>query len=1297
MRLSLMGSVKPELACPAMQNVNLNALSGTAIPQPSFRRSFSAMPVNATGGRKAAAPLDTYMTSTLAAQVQAELVQLGQHAVEVPLEDVDDGVHDPDWFPDVKEKEDEEDEEDEEEDDNSDISPEEVIQLLADLEAPSLRAAAGDSSYVVYDEAVLLQNLADFYVANVRFTEVEAAFLKNLTFESAGVDISNFQALRRRSISASRAGSILSNSRGPNADLQKADRLFLNPPDLSNLAAIRYGKDNEAAALEMLCEHWKKECTKVLAVNSLILADFIIQPGVTCLCEFVNFTAAPDARIVNDGHLPLQYVGNGVAEVKAGESLAGIPIDCTDLTPFLDLAGFAAMVWCIEARAFTAIKKTHHHYAQIQMQMAVEQAQWGWYGVWAPAPVARVILFIPFDPGFWHGILLPKVSHFFWNSLLPALYYETVPSAKGWVVHNKFGDTTVAGTLTITEESLLARITAPTMAQAHEAGVMRLTTIFQLLAVLDVKCDHFLSRLYNDDVGRVLFIAPRYTLVRWTGVILQAMRQLESPIAFMRHALIACTSQWSDWLDRDAVTQFGTLTQYVATSISTIAEHLPQEFRLQCGAMLSVLAALTPRNLDVLIRTSSVSEVAIPDNSTPFALHIPSDGCSTFLLAAAVSFDTFESLVDLRLRCPVSHGAPRHEYAPLAILLCDSATAQCTVYALNDILSHWVQFTHVNKTVPIHAGELDIEQSSVVMLLQLVKLPVRLPCDIGVVAAGVVPSSSVAAVESFPAFGRSNSSIQDLVWEVRSTLTNYSVHFSQDTGGCAITAALTILVHTQLPTLYNLQSEALPTRVVDNLLTALARLVVHRQEPTALWGVDWTAAVSLQQYIRTELRSSLLPLDCPNVALSVLLDTPKLSTPVSFIGQAQYACDCHHTWASATPEPPQTTMIVPVSGCAQHGLQRHCLFAMLCAAMRAVSSTLVGEQKLVDFFQQYSLSEVPFTCETAVDWLKQKWYDFTLSPLLDICGISPDKFKFCPFDLTMQLDYHNHCRPELKTLSIVCPNSDCRYHNGDGGICNAQRTRRLQHPGELVWIQVVFATDESEELCAAQAGLTIIDRTLPESQHKCKLILPLNLSFSLGWEEDSRTVEFCLVGGIKHMPWHFAPFIVFDSTVALLYDDLLDSLPVAFDLGQAVSVSTLMYRVTTAVPVVTTIQRVPSPYPLLAAFGGTAAYSVPSRAFAHRVSMMRASGVVLNTENCIDMMRLNVGAFQHWFVTDVFTIENCLFLVNECAIFRRVAGTAHLDVTFKSKFEQYEQGILAAETCVTDRLSDGLQQYFGES
>ena len=65
------------------------------------------------------------------------------------------------------------------------------------------------------------------------------------------------------------------------------------------------------------------------------------------------------------------------------------------------------------------IKETHFYYAQVQGQMAIGERPWCDFVVFTLKGIS--VLHIAFNQEFWTDKLLPKLSHFYDNSVAPEL------------------------------------------------------------------------------------------------------------------------------------------------------------------------------------------------------------------------------------------------------------------------------------------------------------------------------------------------------------------------------------------------------------------------------------------------------------------------------------------------------------------------------------------------------------------------------------------------------------------------------------------------------------------------------------------------------------------------------------------------------------------------------------------------------------------------------------------------------------------------------------------------------------
>lgn len=172
--------------------------------------------------------------------------------------------------------------------------------------------------------------------------------------------------------------------------------LYLSKAVLSS-AAIQWGRTNEQKARE--------------AYAKQLLPNLIVRCTGIRISGFIG--ASPDG-IVCSAH---DHTIQGLLEIKCPYSARkGTVAEACDTPSFFCKR---------DENGLINLRHKHNYYYQIQGQLAVFQAQWCDFVAWTPTDT--VIERISFDARFWEQECLPRLTSFYYNSMLPEVIYPRHP------------------------------------------------------------------------------------------------------------------------------------------------------------------------------------------------------------------------------------------------------------------------------------------------------------------------------------------------------------------------------------------------------------------------------------------------------------------------------------------------------------------------------------------------------------------------------------------------------------------------------------------------------------------------------------------------------------------------------------------------------------------------------------------------------------------------------------------------------------------------------------------------------
>ena len=160
--------------------------------------------------------------------------------------------------------------------------------------------------------------------------------------------------------------------------------------------SVKWGKNNEASALEMYEQHQNNT-----GHNGLYIA-----PSGFVVCELYPFLGVSPDSVVHD---PTSSNPFGLAEVKCPYSARNLllPVE----------AGKVPNFFCDVIDSKLKLKRSHPYYSQVQGQMAITERPWCDFVVYTKKGIH--VERIDFDPEFWNDKLLPKLKDFYDSCLAP--------------------------------------------------------------------------------------------------------------------------------------------------------------------------------------------------------------------------------------------------------------------------------------------------------------------------------------------------------------------------------------------------------------------------------------------------------------------------------------------------------------------------------------------------------------------------------------------------------------------------------------------------------------------------------------------------------------------------------------------------------------------------------------------------------------------------------------------------------------------------------------------------------------
>ena len=224
--------------------------------------------------------------------------------------------------------------------------------------------------------------------AGVLLDDLEASVVcKNTVSQS---DCEAWFEARKNRLTASRFGLIVKRKKDKQSFIRTT---LLGKQDLSNVPAVKYGKQKENTAVKHYLEYMKTTSKDVK----------VYECGCVINSKFPWLAASPDRIVFHEG------AGFGLMEVKCSYSKRNI-------TP--EEACFDPCFYCEMLDGKFTLKKNHEYYAQVQGQLGVCGAQYCDFVVFTEKGMG--IQRITFDELFWTS-MTEKLRLFYLQEFIPAV------------------------------------------------------------------------------------------------------------------------------------------------------------------------------------------------------------------------------------------------------------------------------------------------------------------------------------------------------------------------------------------------------------------------------------------------------------------------------------------------------------------------------------------------------------------------------------------------------------------------------------------------------------------------------------------------------------------------------------------------------------------------------------------------------------------------------------------------------------------------------------------------------------
>ena len=205
-------------------------------------------------------------------------------------------------------------------------------------------------------------------------------------------------ALRKLRLTASNFGLVVNRKKQPTEVFL---RNIFQPKDLSNVASIKHGKQNESIARTLYAHEMQKRNTKFTVYE----AGLVINPSLPYL------GASPDGKVFD----PTDKEPFGLLEIKA-------PFAWRNSSSLEACQDSNFMCHVVDGKPQLKVNHKSGYYAQIQGQLALSGLPWCDFVVFLTGSRNIHVQRIYFDVLYWGQELLPKLHAFYFNYALPYLH-----------------------------------------------------------------------------------------------------------------------------------------------------------------------------------------------------------------------------------------------------------------------------------------------------------------------------------------------------------------------------------------------------------------------------------------------------------------------------------------------------------------------------------------------------------------------------------------------------------------------------------------------------------------------------------------------------------------------------------------------------------------------------------------------------------------------------------------------------------------------------------------------------------
>lgn len=210
---------------------------------------------------------------------------------------------------------------------------------------------------------------------------------------------------RKLRLTASNFGKVLHRKKEPTEPFLKS---IFEAKDLSNVASIRHGKQNE----KVVRSHYARKMQKHLNKNFTVYdTGLVVNPSHPYL------GATPDGKVFD----PTSASPFGLLEIKCPYTWRNHTVEaaCNDVNFPCSMVDGVPKLRTDDKQGY---------YAQIQGQLALSGLPWCDFVIYLSGSRSLSVERISFDPTYWNNTLLPKLTTFYFKHCIPFLSKEKATS-----------------------------------------------------------------------------------------------------------------------------------------------------------------------------------------------------------------------------------------------------------------------------------------------------------------------------------------------------------------------------------------------------------------------------------------------------------------------------------------------------------------------------------------------------------------------------------------------------------------------------------------------------------------------------------------------------------------------------------------------------------------------------------------------------------------------------------------------------------------------------------------------------